>query len=281
MTIGEACRAAAAKLRAAGVPDPVWDSGELMARATGLAPLMARLSERELTAEEAETFETLCARRLRREPLQYILGEQSFCGRSCQVDARVLIPRPETELLAERAVTALGAFGPGARALDLCCGSGCLGITLALDVPGSIVDAADLSPDALAVTRLNAEKLGARLTLHQGDLWEAVGAQTYQVIVSNPPYIPDAECLTLQEEVLREPGMALKGGADGLDFYRRIADGLAAHLAPGGVVLLEVGYDQAARVAAMLEAAGCRAICHRDYQGILRMVEARRSNEGA
>ena len=275
MRIGEACRAAAAQLRAAGVPDPAWDSGQLMSCVTGLAPLMARLSERELTAEEAAAFDALVQRRLQREPLQYILGTQDFCGRSFAVDGRVLIPRPETELLAERAVRALQDFGSGAHALDLCCGSGCLGITLALEVPSAQVDMADLSEDALAVTRKNAERLGAQASLHQGDLWDAVDARQYQLIVSNPPYIPDEDCLALQAEVMREPPMALKGGMDGLDFYRRIAAGLRKHLLPGGVLLLEVGFDQAERVAELLRAAGCETACHEDYQHILRMVEAR------
>ncbi len=275
MRIGEACRAAAAQLRTAGVPDPAWDSGQLMSRVTGLAPLMARLSERELTAEEAAAFDALVQRRLQREPLQYILGTQDFCGRSFAVDGRVLIPRPETELLAERAVRALQDFGPGAHALDLCCGSGCLGITLALEAPSAQVDMADLSEDALAVTRKNAERLGAQVSLFRGDLWDAVDARQYQLIVSNPPYIPDADCLALQAEVMREPPMALKGGMDGLDFYRRIAAGLRKHLLPGGVLLLEVGFDQAERVAELLRAAGCETACHEDYQHILRMVEAR------
>ncbi len=275
MRIGEACRAAAAQLRAAGVPDPAWDSGQLMSRVTGLAPLMARLSERELTAEEAAAFDALVQRRLQREPLQYILGTQDFCGRSFAVDGRVLIPRPETELLAERAVRALQDFGPGAHALDLCCGSGCLGITLALEAPSAQVDMADLSEDALAVTRKNADRLGAQVSLLRGDLWDAVDARQYQLIVSNPPYIPDADCLALQAEVMREPPMALKGGMDGLDFYRRIAAGLRKHLLPGGVLLLEVGFDQAERVAELLRAAGCETACHEDYQHILRMVEAR------
>lgn len=275
MRIGEACRAAAAQLRAAGVLDPAWDSGQLMSRVTGLAPLMARLSERELTAEEAAAFDALVQRRLQREPLQYILGTQDFCGRSFAVDGRVLIPRPETELLAERAVRALQDFGSGAHALDLCCGSGCLGITLALEVPSAQVDMADLSEDALAVTRKNADRLGAQVSLLQGDLWDAVDARQYQLIVSNPPYIPDEDCLALQTEVMREPLMALKGGTDGLDFYRRIAAGLRKHLLPGGVLLLEVGFDQAERVAELLRAAGCETACHEDYQHILRMVEAR------
>ena len=117
MTLQQACRQAARAFAAAGIPDPAWDSGLLMERATGMPPLMARLSQRELTEAEHSTFAALCQRRLQREPLQYILGEQSFLGRSFHVDSRVLIPRPETELLAERAIAALKRFQEWAVAL--------------------------------------------------------------------------------------------------------------------------------------------------------------------
>lgn len=274
MTLQQACRQAAKAFAAAGIPDPAWDSGLLMERATGIPPLMARLSQRELTEAEHSTFAALCQRRLQREPLQYILGEQSFLGRSFHVDSRVLIPRPETELLAERAIAALKRFQDAPRALDLCCGSGCLGASLALEVPEARVEAADLSPEALAVAKDNAQRLGAPVTFLQGDLWQAVTGRCYDLIVSNPPYIPNEACETLQPEVMREPAMALRGGADGLDFYRRIAAGVGEHLLPGGVLFLEVGYGQAAQVADMLGREGLKTECHQDYQGILRMVEA-------
>ena len=274
MTLQEACRKAAAAFKSAGIPDPAWDSGLLMERASGEPPLLARLSQRQLTEGEAQAFAALCARRLNREPLQYILGEQSFLGRSFQVDGRVLIPRPETELLAERAAEALRGFPGAPRALDLCCGSGCLGVTLALEAPEAQVEAADLSADALAVARSNAARLGATVRFFQGDLWRAVAGRTYALIVSNPPYIPDDDCRTLQPEVMREPAMALRGGADGLDFYRRITAGLEEHLLPGGALFLEVGCGQADAVAEMLSRTGLATACHRDYQGILRMVEA-------
>ena len=274
MTLQQACREAARAFAAAGILDPAWDSGLLMERVTGVAPLLARLSQRALTQEEAAAFEALCQRRLTREPLQYILGEQLFLGRSFQVDHRVLIPRPETELLAERAIAALKGFSGTPDALDLCCGSGCLGISLALEVPAARVDAADLSPEALAVAKANAERLGAGVTFYQGDLWQAVGSRRYALIVSNPPYIPEEACAALQPEVMREPAMALRGGADGLDFYRRIAAGRGEHLLPGGVLFLEVGCGQAEQVADMLAREGMQTACHRDYQDILRMVEA-------
>jgi len=125
------------------------------------------------------------------------------------------------------------------------------------------------------VTSRNAETLGAKIMLHQGDLFDALPHQRFDVIVSNPPYIPSSDCLELQQEVLKEPSMALDGGADGYDFYRRIAQASPLWLKPGGTLLLEVGYDQARTVAAMLEAAGLRNIAiHEDYQHIERMVEA-------
>lgn len=277
MTLQDACRRAAARFRAVGIPDPAWDSGLLMERVTGVPPLMARLSDRELTDAENAQYECLCARRLTREPLQYILGTQDFLGRTFRVDRRALIPRPETELLAERAIAALRVMGEGARVLDLCTGSGCLGVSLALELPTAWVEASDLSADALALARENADMLGAQVTFRQGDLWDAVSGACYQLIVSNPPYIPDAECEELQPEVMREPAMALRGGTDGLDFYRRIAEGLDAHLSAGGAIFLEVGYDQAEQVAELLRAHGLIACCHRDYQQILRMVEGRKA----
>lgn len=136
------------------------------------------------------------------------------------------------------------------------------------------MEATDLSPEALAVAKENAQRLGAPVTFLQGDLWQAVAGRCYDLIVSNPPYIPNEACETLQPEVMREPAMALRGGADGLDFYRRIAAGVGEHLLPGGVLFLEVGYGQAAQVADMLGREGLKTECHQDYQGILRMVEA-------
>ena len=188
------------------------------------------------------------------------------------MDSRVLIPRPETELLAELAITALQER-PGQGALDLCCGSGCLGITLALSCPAEAVQAADISTDALAVTAKNADALQASIHLHQGDLFAPLTGLRFGVIVSNPPYIPADVCKTLQAEVLQEPSMALNGGTDGLSFYRRIAAEAPAHLFPGGKLLLEVGWDQGQAVAALLRQAGfCDVAVHKDFQDIERMV---------
>ena len=269
-------RETAAQFRQAGIPDPEVDSAALLSHVTGRAPLLLRLdTDTALTEAELSAFDGLRQRRLQRIPLQYLTREQPFLGHSFYVDERVLIPRPETELLAERVIEALRRMDAPV-ALDLCCGSGCIGISAALAVPAAQVHMADLSPDALAVTRRNAEALGAHVTLHQGDLFAAVAGLKFDLIVSNPPYIPAGECPELQPEVLREPVMALDGGADGLDFYRRIAREAPLHLTAGGMVFLEVGWDQAEAVCALMRETGFReARAHVDLQGILRMVEAR------
>lgn len=277
MTPHELIRQAAEAFRAVGVPDPDMDAACLLAHVMGQQALMLRADRWSMVeAPEMERFQALCEKRCQRIPLQYLLAGQPFLGRSFYVDERVLIPRPETELLAERAIAALQKAGPRALALDVCCGSGCIAVSMALGVPEAEVHACDLSSDALAVTRQNAETLGASVALHQGDLFGAIPDMRFHVIVSNPPYIPSNDCLTLQAEVMREPAIALDGGADGLDFYRRIArDGLR-FMHPGGTLLLEVGFDQAKAVAALLKEAGWRDIAvHEDYQHIPRMVEAK------
>lgn len=276
MTPRELIRRSAAAFREAGVPDPEVDASLLLSHVTGRAPLLLRTDDWTALPEDVlSAFDTLAQRRLTREPLQYILRRQSFLGHDFYVDERVLIPRPETELLAERAVRVLQEKGPRASALDLCCGSGCIAVSITLSVPDAAVHACDLSDGALEVTRHNAQALNARVTLHQGDLLRAVDGLAFDVIVSNPPYIPAQECLSLQREVRQEPLMALDGGTDGLVFYRRIAQDAPKHLLSGGVLLMEVGYNQAAVVCGMLEASGFHHVrAHEDYQHIQRMVEA-------
>ncbi len=277
MSPRELIRLLAAELEAVGVPDALTDAALLLGHITGQNPMNLRLdSWSQVSFEDETALRALCERRKARTPLQYLTGVQSFLGRDFHVDERVLIPRPETELLAERAIAILRE-NRGTAALDLCCGSGCIGISIALACPDADVHAADLSADALAVTKLNAERLGARLTLHQGDLLDAVPARPlYDLIVSNPPYIPSAECLELQAEVRREPLMALDGGADGLDIYRRIAQDAARRLTVGGTLLMEVGAGQAREVMTLCQAAGLIPVAiHEDYQHIERIVEAK------
>lgn len=278
MTPRELLRQLTAELRDAGVPDPEVDASLLLSHITGINAMNLRLdSFSQVSPEDEAAFRALCERRKTRIPLQYLTGVQSFLGRDFKVDKRVLIPRPETELLAERAIALLRAEKGSPAALDLCCGSGCLAVSMALAVPRADVHAADLSADAIAVTRENADRLHARITLHQGDLFAALSApMPFDVIVSNPPYIPAADCLHLQEEVRREPMMALDGGADGYGFYRRIAKEAPRFLRAGGTLLMEVGHNQAEGVMRLCRAAGLTPVAvHEDYQHIPRIVEAR------
>lgn len=280
MTPRELLRLLAADMAQAGVPDAEVDASLLLSHVTGQNPLNLRLdSWSQVSPEDESAFRALCEKRKTRTPLQYLTGVQSFLGRDFLVDERVLIPRPETELLAERAIALLREEEHPPKALDLCCGSGCLAVSLALGDPRAEVHAADLSEGALAVTRLNAERLGAKVTLHQGDLFNALpntDASRVNLIVSNPPYIPAADCLELQEEVRREPMMALDGGADGYDFYRRIALDAPCFLHIGGTLLMEVGMGQAETVMALCQDAGLTPVAiHEDYQHIPRIVEAR------
>ena len=278
MTPRELLRLMSADMRSAGVPDAEIDASLLLSHVTGQNAMNLRLdSWSQISLADEEAFRALCEQRKTRVPLQYLIGVQSFLGRDFFVDERVLIPRPETELLAERAVELLRTAENAPVALDLCCGSGCLAVSMALGDPRADVHAADLSEGALTVTKLNAEQLHAKVTLHQGDLWNALPALTqYDLIVSNPPYIPAEECKELQEEVLREPLMALDGGDDGYDFYRRIAKDAPRHLHPGGTLLMEVGCGQARQVMALCVDAGMTPVAiHEDYQHIERIVEAR------
>ena len=265
----------AERFRAAEIPDPMTDAAALLSHLTGRQPLALRLdTDTELDTALTERYEALCRERLKRVPLQYLTGEVVFLGHVFHADARALIPRPETELLAELAVERL-ADTERPRVLDLCCGTGCIGLSIALARPDAAVTLADLSPDALALARENAERLSAPAVLRQGDLFAAAGGERFDLIVSNPPYIPREDCGKLQPEVLREPRMALDGGGDGLDFYRRIIREAPAHLTPDGRLLLELGDGEAERVAALLTDGGWRDIAvRRDYAGLPRMAEA-------
>ncbi len=229
------------------------------------------LGEAELTV-----FRELVRRRAEREPTAYLLGARDFYGRPFQVDARVLVPRPETELVLEAAAAALPGDAAGLRALDLCTGSGALAISLALERPGAEVVATEISPEALAVARDNAARLGAAVTLLEGDLYAPLAPEEkFDVIVSNPPYVPRGELDTLPPEVRREPRLALDGGDDGLAISRRIVAGAPARLRPGGTLVLEMHESHVHDLPAFCLQSGFeRAEPHRDLAGLPRFVVA-------
>ena len=273
MNSRDVLKQASEELRASGVPDPEFDSAWMLSEMTGIPPLNLRAGMNiELTEDMESGFHGMVSRRKEREPLQYLLGSAVFCGTEFLIGQGVLIPRPETELLAEWTLERL-RDRPEAKVLDLCCGSGCLGLTIARRIKGAEVTLTDLSPDALRWAERNRDRLGLRCEILCGDLFSTVRERKFDCVVSNPPYIPTAECGSLQPEVLREPEMALDGGADGLDFYRRIAAEVPGFLNPGGFVMMEVGSGQAESVSKLMDAAGAgKTEIRNDYAGIPRMV---------
>ena len=272
-TCRDALRAASGMLAQAGVPDPAVDAAFLLSHVTSTPHLLLRAEGwRELTQSQLDAYQALIDRRCRREPLQYILGTAQFMGVTLRAQPGALIPRNDTETLCEQA---LARMQGRERVLDLCTGTGALAIAIALRFPGVQVTAADISADALAVARQNIADTGARVTLRQGDLFAAAAGERFDIIVSNPPYITAEEMADLQPEVCREPALALYGGLDGLDFYRRIAREAPDYLSPGGWLLLEIGSAQAEAVSALLAERFEALAVYPDMQGLPRAVAAR------
>jgi release factor glutamine methyltransferase len=264
-----------------------WDAATWLIRQREAAP-----------TDFPAAFDAAITRRASREPVAYITGEREFYGRVFHVTHDVLIPRPETEGIIDAALECLRtkhastkhpaparstphearSSEHAAQVLDLGTGGGCLAITLALEVPAARVAATDISAAALAVARANAARLGAqdRVTFIQGS-WLAGQSGPFDVIVSNPPYVAESARTTLAPEVADyEPHEALFGGADGLGAYRALAPMAARVLRPGGVLICEIGGDQADAVSGIMTAAGLRVDDVRpDLQGIARVVIAR------
>ena len=277
MTIGEWLRHAKDALAESGCPDPQIDSRWIAEDTLGLSRSEMHFeTERSLSPEEHERLEALLQRRVQGEPVQYLLHSACFMGLNFYVDSRVLIPRQDTETLVEAVIVALRQLEKP-RMLDLCAGSGAIGLSVKTLAPDADVTLADCSRDALEVVRENARRLGVDVELRHGDLFRAVWHQKFDLIASNPPYIPTGDLPLLQREVQREPQLALDGGGDGLEFYRRIAADAPEHLNPGGSIYLEVGAGQADAVRALLtermECAEAGAI--NDLNGIPRVVWAR------
>ena len=226
-----------------------------------------------------EKLAALVERRLAGEPVAYLIGEWEFYGLTLDVTPDVLIPRMDTEVLAERAILLARAAGEGARVLDLCAGSGCVGLAVAANVPTCRVVLADVSEAALKICKGNVRRneLNARVTCVQADAMQKPDAALwdFDVIACNPPYIPTGDLAGLDVSVRDyEPRSALDGGADGLDFYRAIAAQWGSALRLGGSLLFEVGINQAMDVAALLERSGFEDIqSTQDTQGIPRVVE--------
>lgn len=220
-------------------------------------------------------YTALVARRATGEPMAYLIGVREFYGRDFVVSPDVLIPRPETELLVDVAKKKVGA-GRTARVLDLGTGSGCLAVTLALELPQARVTAVDVSPAALGVARGNAQRLGAQVEFVESDWFAALPPQRFELIVANPPYVAAGDPHLAQGDLRFEPTEALTDHADGLTAIGRIVAQAPDWLAEGGWLFLEHGYDQETAVQALLAAAGFSQIeQHRDLAGIVRATGGR------
>ena len=225
-----------------------------------------------LSVDKVERIEELVSQRIKGRPLWYCIGDTDFFGYTIKVDERVLIPRPETEILCEQAIKCVF---DGAEVLDLCTGSGAIAITINKETGAKVV-AVDISSDAILLAQENANKNQAKVEFIQSDMFSNLTDRKFDLIISNPPYIRSSDILNLQDEVKNfEPILALDGGKDGLDFYRIIANNVLNYLNKNGIVLLECGYDQAKDVAELFNGFDVEII--KDYSGIERIVKAKRN----
>lgn len=265
MTVLEVIQKSAEFLSRKAVGSPRLHAELLLAHVLGLPRMRLYLEfDRVITPAQADTMRELVRRRGTREPLQHIVGSTSFCGLEILVNRHALIPRPETELLAERSwqfLNALAANGiPNPRALDLGTGTGCIAIAIAANCPTAMIVAVDVSPEALALASANAAKHGlqSRIQVLRSDGLEPVACglaapSKFHLLVSNPPYIPAAEIASLDPEVRDfDPRLALDGGADGMDWYRRLAREASPLLEEGGRMMLEFGDGQAEAISQIL-----------------------------
>ena len=288
-TIGSLLIEAERSLKVAGIDQPALEAAWLLEHVLHLPPLMQRVkAEGQVPAEECARLRALVVRRADREPLQYLLGTQEFCGREFRVTPSVLIPRPESVLLVHEAIRRCKQ-NPAATLVDVGTGSGCLAVSVALALPEARVVAIDVSADAIVVARANLAQydLDERIECLHGDLLapltERALTNQVDVILSNPPYIDDLDLMTLQPEVrCFEPRLALAGGRDGMQVHRRLLQQAPAYLKAGGVLLMEVGLGQAASVCRLAKESGwfCIYDVLQDEGGIDRVVCCEKNGEG-
>ena len=282
MTRKEALACGEERLIKAGIDEAGLDAWYLFAEVSGITRAQYFLDPEQTLSEECvQKYEAMLAKREKRVPLQYIIGNQEFMGLEFEVSEAVLIPRQDTEILIYEAMKLIrakkaGAAGlskAGCSVLDVCTGSGCIIISLAKLAGLGRAAACDISAEALAVAGRNAQRHEADVEFYQGDLFEPI-TDRYDMIVSNPPYIASGEIEELMPEVREyEPELALDGGKDGLIFYRRLAKEAGAHLTSGGFVLFEIGCEQGAAVSELLLENGYRNIrIIKDYAGLDRVV---------
>lgn len=263
-----------------GNPSPRLDAELLLAHALGTDRIRLVIeSERYLEEAELGRVRELIRRRRNGEPIAYILGRREFYGLPFVVDARALVPRPDTEPLVEVALERTRDRFMYGRALDLCTGTGCVALAFAKARPTWRVSATDISPDTAALAWENTRRLGATSCVRVlvGDLFAPIAAERFELIVGNPPYVPHADIASLDRDVRGfEPHLALDGGADGLDVVRKIVTQAHAHLVPGGLLALEIGCDQGDAVVQLFQSAGFSEVQRRrDYGNRERVISGR------
>ncbi len=283
-TVREARTWAIRTLEQAGVDSPALTADLLLGRVLEWSRVrVLSRPEAHLRADSLECFRSLIERRSKGEPLQYLTGEQEFFGLALRVTPEVLIPRPETEILVERAISlASGRREP--RIVDVGTGSGCIAVAVAHEIPDATLCAVDISLSALCVARTNAVRHGVldRIRFFACNLLEGIRRQPFfDFVLSNPPYVADSEYNTLPAVVRdHEPHPALFAGASGLAMHRRLVPQAAVHLVPGGYLLLEIGLGQADAVTGLIRQEGLSLeSIHSDLQGIPRCVVARKMQE--
>lgn len=277
MTLGKWINGAEEALIASSCPDSALDAKLIAAGVLNLPFGNLRFfADRELSEAEEKEMNKRLRRRAEKEPLQYIENAAYFMGLCFYVDERVLIPRQDTETLCEAALEKIRHI-KNAKVLDMCTGSGALAVSIAHFRKDAEVTAADISRDAIDVAEKNARILNARVRFVESDLFSSLENEEFDLIVCNPPYLTGEDMNELQEEVRREPELALFGGEDGLDFYRRLAEGIQRHLAPGGYALFEVGMGQAKDVIEIMKSTDPEETSViKDLSGVERVVGIRR-----
>jgi release factor glutamine methyltransferase len=263
----------------AGIENPERDAESVLAHCMGIERVILYRDNTDISDEMNAQIDALLKRRTGREPLQYILGYTEFHGLKIKVGPGVLIPRPETELLAEEAITTIANCklqNLKLKILDLCTGSGCIALALAKAFPDALVYGADMSADALGYAKENAGLNNIKnIIFPQGDLFNPVKDMQFEMIASNPPYIRKDDMKLLQPEIRDwEPVAALDGGEDGLDYYRKIISGACDYLMENGFLMLEIGIGQSEPIREIAEYEGFDKIqVLKDYAGIDRIVK--------
>ena len=295
MRILELLKKAADELERAGIEDALPDAEMIIFHAAGMDRLEAYINNPDISGAVSGRIRRLLQRRIKGEPVQYIVGHINFLGLTIEVGRGVLIPRPETELLVQEAIkTVLSPQftiqGSGNNVehgtwdiehfsvLDLCTGSGCIALALAKEFPRAEVIGSDVSAKALSFAKANARANSINnVRFIRGELFGPVKGRRFDIITANPPYIRTEEMGSLQREILDwEPEEALDGGLDGLDFYRSILSSAGIHLNPGGLIFLELGYDQADLVRQLADRKGFKDVSVvEDFSGIGRILKAR------